>query len=68
MRYRSEEIYSGKTTTKLVCFLAGELQVGTVLIEGVLRHGDLAPEIGGEEGVCFGDLIRRQFRDISRNL
>ena len=63
VRCRSEEKYSENVTTAkqlpLVRRLLGnELQVRTVLIEGVLRHRDLTPEIRGKECVCFGDLER----------
>lgn len=35
-----------------------ELKVCAVLVVGDPREGDLAPEIGGEEGVRFCDLLR----------
>jgi hypothetical protein len=59
---RQWKIYMGMkykwktTTTKSVCLLANHLQVSTVLVEWVLRQRDLAPEIGCEEGICFGNL------------
>ena len=43
--------------------LGNELQVGAVLIEGVLRDGNLTPEIGGKEGVGFGDLRKARYLD-----
>ena len=39
------------------CLLCCELEVSGVLVVWVLAWWDLAPEIGGKEGVGFGDLF-----------
>ena len=39
------------------CLLCCELEVGGVLVVWVLAWWNLAPEIGGKEGVGFGDLF-----------
>lgn len=53
---RFEEIQSWNRTTKNLLLASRELQVRTVLVVRQLRQGDLAPQIGCEESVCFGDL------------
>ena len=52
---------------------SGELQVRAVLVVGQLREGDLAPEVGGEEGIGFCDLEREsnekmKYRGCKREL
>lgn len=50
----SEE--ESEESNRLVRLLAGELEMCGVLVVGNLRHWDLAPQVWGEEGVCFRDL------------
>lgn len=50
----SEE--ESEESNRLVRLLAGELEMCGVFVVRNLRHWDLAPQVWGEEGVCFGDL------------
>ena len=36
-----------------------------MLVVREFRHGDLAPEIGGEESVCFGDGSKCSLQEVT---